>query len=218
MSPALLCSLTSSAAIRVWSIIASAMIVFGAKLWLIGTFGSATPYWDQWDAEAFLLFKPYLEGKLPLSQLWAAHNEHRIFFTRVIAVALLEINGYWDTIFQMMVNSIIYVASIALLLMLLVRALYLDHVVLLAIFTGFLCALPFGWENSLAGFQSQFYLLLLFTVACHALLYDAAVFSLKWLMGIVFAVGSFFCLASGALTLLSVAALFTCQFVLGKRA
>ena len=194
------------------------MIVFGAKLWLIGTFGSATPYWDQWDAEAFLLFKPYLEGKLPLSQLWAAHNEHRIFFTRVIAVTLLELNGYWDTIFQMMVNAIIHVASIALLLMLLVRALYLDHVVLLAIFTGFLCALPFGWENSLAGFQSQFYLLLFFTVACHALLYDAAVFSLKWLMGIVFAVGSFFCLASGALTLLSVAALFTCQFVLGKRA
>jgi len=214
----LLCTLTSSAAIRFWSIFAAAMMVFGAKLWLIGVFGSATPFWDQWDAEALQLFKPYLEGKLHLSQLFDAHNEHRIFFTRVIALTLLELNGYWDTIFQMVVNAVIHVTAVALLLTLLIRALPLGHAVLLSIFTGLLFALPFGWENSLGGFQSQFYLLLLFAVACHAMLYDAAVFSLKWLIGIALAVGSFFSLASGALTLLSVAALFTCQLVLGKRA
>ena len=50
------------------------LIVLGAKLWIIQNYGSATPYWDQWDAEAALLYKPYLEGTLRIGDLFAAHN------------------------------------------------------------------------------------------------------------------------------------------------
>jgi hypothetical protein len=65
-----------------------------------------------------------------------------------------------------------------------------------------LLVIPFGWENTLAGFQSQFYLLLLFSfiylwaVACEK------IFSFKWWIGIIAGVLRPLSLASGALTLL----------------
>jgi hypothetical protein len=41
-----------------------AAILFGIKLWLIATYGNATPFWDQWDAEAANLYKPFLKARL----------------------------------------------------------------------------------------------------------------------------------------------------------
>ena len=56
------------------------LVVLGAKLWVIQAYGTAIPYWDQWD-EANLFFKPWLEGHLTWGAWFAPHNEHRIFFT-----------------------------------------------------------------------------------------------------------------------------------------
>ena len=38
--------------------------IIGARLWLIAGHGSPLPIYDQWDAEAAHLFKPWLEGRL----------------------------------------------------------------------------------------------------------------------------------------------------------
>ena len=38
------------------------LLILGARLWLIQTYANATPYWDQWDAEAATLLKPWREG------------------------------------------------------------------------------------------------------------------------------------------------------------
>src|SRR5262245_54890930 len=191
----------------------------GAKLWLIGTSGSATPYWDQWDSEAAFLYKPYLEGTLRVSDLFLPHNEHRIFFTRILALALtlLELNGYWDAALQMAINTVIHVGSITVLLSLLGRALQPSYVTLLAVFTAVLFAIPFGWENSLSGFKSPFYLLVFFTFLCFLTFHGAAAFSSRWWLGIALTFACFFSLASGALTLVSIVALLAYQFVLRRR-
>jgi hypothetical protein len=199
-------ALTSPRAIRFWSILASALVIIGAKLWLIIIYGSETPFWDQWDSEPAFLYKPYLENSLRVSDLFVPHNEHRILFTRILALTLLELNGYWDTILQMTINAAIHAASIAVLLTLLGRALQAGHVTLLAVFTALLFAIPFGWENSLSGFQSQFYLLLLFTFLCFLTFRGAAAFSARWWLGIALALACFFSLASGAFTLVSIVA------------
>jgi hypothetical protein len=189
----------------------------GAKLWLIGANGSATPFWDQWDSEAAFLYKPYLEGTLRVSDLFLPHSEHRIFFTRLLALTLLELNGYWDTVLQMAINTVIHVASIAVLLILLGRALQPRYLTLLAVFTSVLFAIPFGWENSLSGFHSSWYLFLLFTLLCFLMFHGAAAFSSRWWLGIVLTFACFFSLASGALTLVSIVVVLAFQFVLGGR-
>ena len=66
------------------------LVVLGSKLLFIQLFGSNLPFWDQWDAEGAGLFKPYLEGTLGPEHLFASHNEHRILFTRLLELAMLE--------------------------------------------------------------------------------------------------------------------------------
>src|SRR5690554_2887113 len=54
------------------------LMVFASKLALLNAFASPLPFWDQWDAEAANLYKPYLDGSLSWQALFASHNEHRI--------------------------------------------------------------------------------------------------------------------------------------------
>ena len=92
------------------------LLIIGAKFSLIATYGSDLPYWDQWDGEAANLYRPYLQGKLGVGQLFSAHNEHRIFFTRLFALGLLEINDrQWDARLETVANALLH-ASVALLL------------------------------------------------------------------------------------------------------
>src|SRR5208337_564107 len=83
------------------------LTALGAKLWVIQLYGSAVPYWDQWD-EARLFFKPWLEGRLTWSAWFAAHNEHRILFTRLLDVLALWLNRQWDPLLQMVVNAFLH--------------------------------------------------------------------------------------------------------------
>jgi hypothetical protein len=196
---------------------ASLATILGAKLVLIAGVGSMTPFWDQWDAEAAFLYKPYLEGTLRFSDLVAPHNEHRILWSRLLSLALLELNGRWDPVLQMIVNAFIHVAALGVMMRLLGRALEPWGKALLAVFTALVFALPFGWENTLAGFQSQFCLLLLFSFLCFQAGFDAEGLSLRWWAAVALAIGAFFSLASGALTLLALMSLHGLQIIARQR-
>lgn len=100
----------------VWMVppIASAMVVIGAKCWMIGNFGNPTPFWDQWGAEGAFLIPKYFGGTLTFADLLTPHNEHRIFFTRLWSLLLLVLEGYWDPIVQMLANTAIYGGMVAL--------------------------------------------------------------------------------------------------------
>jgi hypothetical protein len=181
------------------------LLIIGAKFSLIDRYGSDLPYWDQWDGEAANLYRPYLQGKLNAGELFSAHNEHRIFFTRLLALGLLEINDrQWDARLQTVVNALLH-ASVALLLAAL--ALQVLPAGSAAIFIG-MTALLFGtslsYENTLFGFQSQFYFLLLFSVLQIAGTFLARPRSWAWWLAPLAGAAALFSMASGLLSALAI--------------
>ncbi len=181
-----------------------AIFVLGTKLVIIATYGNATPFWDQWDAEADFLYRPWLEGSLQWKDLFAAHNEHRILTARLLALALLELNGrVWNPILQMQVNAVLHVLSLSILLFYLSKLLAPINKSVLFYFSAVLFAIPFGWENTLAGFQSEFYFLLLFSFVFLWAMSAYETYSLKWWLGLVAGGLCLVSLASGALTILA---------------
>jgi hypothetical protein len=192
-------------------------VILGAKLWLISDFGSPTPFWDQWDAEAAWLFKPYIEGTLPIGALLAPHNEHRLLWSRLAGIVLLELNGRWDPIIEMTSNALVHVAALAVLVAMLGATLGRAERLALAVTTAILFALPFGSSNTLVGFQGQFYFLPLFSLACFHYGVDAPAFSVRWLGAVTLGVCAYFAMASGALTLVVLIAVHGLQAIVRER-
>jgi len=191
-------------------------IILGAKLWLIAVYGSSTPFWDEW-VEPVTLFRPYLTGQLSIHDLLAAHNEHRIFLTRLVALALFVAEGRWDPVARTLVNAAIHAAAIGVFLVMLSRTLDAARTWILALLAALLFALPFGWANTLVAFQTQFYFLVLLGPLSLWLLYASAAWSLRWWLGTLLGVLTYFSVASGALTLPAFVALAVIQLAIGQR-
>jgi hypothetical protein len=140
--------------------------LWSSQLVIINLYGSSVPFWDQWDAEAAYLLIPHLQGSLEFWDLFAPHNEHRIFLTRVLALSLFEVTGVWNPLAEMILNSGIFALTFSFIAFCLTRIAPDDKDVAVWIFglVLFLGSAPFGWENILSGFQSQFYLMQLFTL------------------------------------------------------
>ncbi len=200
-----------------WAFSAFAAMLFGIKLWLIATYGNATPFWDQWDAEAANLYKPFLEGTLHWADLFAPHNEHRIFTTRLLALTLLTINGIWNPLLQMVVNAVLHIVTLGFGIALLTRVIGRNHLPALLLFSLVLFGVPYAWENTLAGFQSQFYFVLFFSIASLWLTVTQPPLSARWWGGVACAVFAFFSLASGIFALAPAAVIGLMFYVVGLR-
>lgn len=178
-------------------LLAVAFVIVSAKLWLIHNFGSSVPFWDQWDAQGSFLFLPWLNDTLTFSDLLAPHNEHRIFFTRLLNLFLMVVNdNQWDPLVEVLVNACLSTFIAVILIVIFnqslekgIRDLELLAIVLLG-------SIPYAWENTLSGFNSQFYLMLLLTLlALWGLLQQN--FSVKWWAGAICALLAYFNVASG---------------------
>lgn len=143
-----------------------ALVVVLVRAVLVGGFSSPMPYWDQWDAEAANWLKPWVEGDLTFGHLLRAHNEHRVAYTRLWSLLWFEANGgIWDNLVLALASTLLSGLLAALLYGLLrdglatrwARGVFLALVLVLAL-------LPFGWENLLVGFQSQFQFMALFAL------------------------------------------------------
>ena len=157
--------------------LACALVVIGAKCWMIASYGSPTPFWDQWDAEGVILYPKYLGGTLQISDLIAPHNEHRILVTRLWSLLLLALEGYWDPILQMVANTLILGVVVALFIAAFRPILDRWSWLAFALFSMVIFSLPFGWDNTLSGFNSQWYFLLLFSLAGLVVIIDAVAFT-----------------------------------------
>lgn len=148
-----------------WSAIVLFAIIALARVVYISLFATDTPFADQWDSEAALLLKPWQDGTWQISQLFSAHNEHRIALTRLLTLALFELNnGQWDNLVEAYVNVVIAALTLTLLYSLLARhGSSIGRWVLFAA-VALIGALPFSWENFLTGFQSVFYLMTLLAI------------------------------------------------------
>lgn len=179
------------------------MSVFGAKLWIIATYGNATPFWDEWPGQAQELFIPYFESRLSFADLFAAHNEHRLLTTRIVSLLLIVANGLWDPMLQMIVNATIHSAFGVFVVMYFGQTLDRLSFVLLTILTLTLVAVPFATESPLMGFQTHFYCSFFLGFIAICMISRRSSWSAPVYMGVIAATLSFFSLASGALVFLA---------------
>jgi len=196
---------------------AFASTLLGLKLWLIHSYGNEVPYWDQWDAEAAGLYAPFLRGELSWSELFAPHNEHRIFTTRVLGLLLFQLNGLWSPLLEMVVNAVLHVLALGTAVWLMGKASNKQSLAVLLLFTLLLFGVPFGWENTLAGFQAQFYFVLLFSVLSIWWLIAAQVLSRGWWLGVASAAAAYFSLASGVFALAAASTALLIRFAIVSR-
>lgn len=193
------------------------LLFLGVRWLIISAYGNPTPFWDQWDAEADRLYRPWILGELRFVDLFAPHNEHRILWTRLLALLELHLNGgIWNPVLQMMVNALLHGAVLCMFYMLLVDCIpEKKGNRLLWMFLPTL--LPLGWENLLAGFQSLFYFLLLFSLlAIHGLV-QARLFGPVWWLGFGCAVAAYFSMASGFLCAMAVATVYGLRWIRVER-
>lgn len=193
--------------------------IFCARLVTIHQYGRDIPFWDQWDAEADKLFKPWLESTLSFTDLVSAHNEHRILLTRLLALTLFEINGrVWSPLLEMRVNAAIDAAALTVLMIMLGSYLELRRLVIFLIGSLLMLAIPYGWENILSGFQSQFYFLLIISFAFIGGMAKYEESDGRWRASFFLGLLAPLTLASGALTLLAGAGVLGLKKKLGGRA
>ncbi|HYG77725.1 MAG TPA: hypothetical protein VEK08_22155 [Planctomycetota bacterium] len=95
-----------------WLLIAAALspgLLIASIVWKTGV---DVPFWDEW--ELVPVFKKAFTGTLTWNDLFAQHNEHRIFFPRLIFIGLARI-FQWNVCVPMYVNVLcVFLASVAL--------------------------------------------------------------------------------------------------------
>lgn len=186
-------------------------LVWGSKLNLINAFASDVPFWDQWDFEG-LLYPAVLGGTLDPSILFQPHNEHRPLFTRLLSIMLLKLNGQWDPIVVMVVDSLLYSLILTGLCLVLWHLAGRRNLPVLCIMIGIIGVLHFSWENTLGGMHSCFYFMLGFSVLAIVLLLCSRPFTIAWFFGLAATLFGQFSLSTGFLAPFAVACvlLFNC--------
>lgn len=174
-------------------------VVLGARLWLIDGYGTALPFLDQWDAEAALLLKPWLEGNLRFADLFQPHNEHRIVLSRLLVLTLTWLNGQWDSLLQMAINAMGYAVIALAVAFAATRLLGGKYRTIIFASTAVWATFPYSQENTLWGFQSSFYFLLFFSLVALWTLTLYQPFSIGWTVGIFSAVLACFSMGSGVI-------------------
>lgn len=204
---------------RRWGVIlplALFLVIFGTKASVIDRFGSDLPYWDQWPGEGTVTFLPWLEHHEFWKPLVTPHNEHRIAPTRVLSLGLLLVGGQWDARVQCLVNAALHAGIVVLFFLWLRRRLSAGWSVTSALLLAVTFAPPIPWENVLAGFQSQFYFLILLSLlGLGGMLYGRP-FSFRWFAGLACCAIAILTMGSGFLCGLPIVAIAGMRF-LGER-
>ena len=193
------------------------LILAGSRAALIRFAGNATPYMDEWDGDWGGLLRPYLDGTLTLDALAAPFNEHRILFTRLLVLSIFKLSGYWDVALQTIVNAVFGSALLVAVAFALARVLKGAPAMAAVVAPCLVNVVPFAFDNILLGFNTHFYLLPALSLAGLWLAKDSRAWSPRWAAGAACGAASFFCMASGALTLAAIAATHGVQMACGRR-
>jgi len=76
-------------------------------------FGVDVPFWDQWQLIPYL--EDWANGTLSVAKLFAQHNEHRIFFPRLVMIILAQLSN-WNTRVEMFAGWAVVLIGVATLL------------------------------------------------------------------------------------------------------
>jgi hypothetical protein len=158
-----------------------------------------------------------VEGTYQWQDLFAAHNEHRVFTGRILALALFFLNGrILDAMVEMAANAVLHAGALLVLLyglerLLPTRQLKLSFFLLAAIFLS----VPYGWENILTN-NSSFYFVMLFSfVFLWALAYGNTGSPGWYLLVLGSGMLSYLSFASGVLTLVAGIGFLGIQWITG---
>ncbi len=72
-----------------------ATLVFASRAWWAQVWGSAQPFWDEWNPEAVGLYHPGMDDTLHFGDLFQAHNEHRLLLTCLVDLGFVVLYGRW---------------------------------------------------------------------------------------------------------------------------
>jgi hypothetical protein len=180
------------------------LTAFGAKLWVIASFGNATPFWDEWGALGARLLVPYYDSTLSLDHFWRPHNEHRLLVALAVFLSVMLANGHWDPLLQMIVNGVVHVGLAVGTLLIFGRDLRDWAFAALAALILVLVAVPYAWEATLMS-MTHYYYTLSFGFIAICLVARGEGLSATRIGGFVAAVCCFLTTASGALVFLACA-------------
>ncbi len=185
------------------TVFAIALLIFGARLWLINVAGVSIPYADEWEI-GFYTITAWLNDNLTFSSIFTPYGEHPIALTRLLTLLLIALNGQWDPLLEMVVNAVIYTMTLIFLVIILRRLLgnTLENWIFLSI--AIVAIPPYAWINILWGFQSCWYLLMFLSFLSLWGLLLSENFTLKWWIGISAGLLACLNLASGFFALLIV--------------
>jgi hypothetical protein len=152
------------AVLRRCSVLLLFLTIAASRLACLAFFGSDLPYSDQWDSEGWNWLRPFQNGTLDWNTLWLPHNEHRIAFVRLETLALFLLNDrQWDNLVAATANALCVAAAATWMLQVAWRRLGAPLWPLFAFTLAALCG-PCGYENTLIGFQAQFYFLVFLAI------------------------------------------------------
>jgi len=113
------------------------------------------PFWDEWELISIL--DKINNGTLTFYDLWIQHNEHRIFFPKIIMLTLAIITN-WNVYFELAVNVILGILIFCAVLISIKKTTEITAPKMLIIFSSFLIFSFIQWENWIWGWQIQIFL------------------------------------------------------------
>ncbi len=166
-------------------------------LWLIATYGPRVPFQDEFSVLDTL--QRVQTHRLTFTSLWQPHNEHRIFFPRLILAALAWAS-HWDSQVMMVVSWFAMTGAFFVIFVRLWRATDVG----LRPWSAIAVVVAAGWffspaqqENWLWGFQLAFFLVQVSTVLSLAALTSAKPTAWRLTFAVVFGVIATFSAAQG---------------------
>jgi hypothetical protein len=195
---------------------ALSLTALGAQFWIIWLYGSPVPIWDQWY-EADGIFRSWLNGHLTLAELLAPDSNHRILVTRLFDMGLIQLNGRWDPMLQMTVNSFIRVGFFCVLASGLWDFLGRKNSWLICFLLLPFATLPYAGENAIWGINSLWYFSNLFGVVALVGLAFAKPGSTRWWCGVAASVIGLLNMATGLFAPLAAGGLILLRAIKSKR-
>lgn len=202
---------------KILLLIGLGLVFFASKLWLLDKVGTSMPMWDEIDGVGENLFRPWFEGWIRLGHFFHPHNEHRVALTRAYLLGLVVLNQQWDGFVETVGNAIIHSGFALLLLAFGRQRLHGLWFALFVLLVGSLWILPVAWENTLYGFQSQFYFLTWLGFAQLWLVLGSDRTGGRWVLGQLCGLLALGAMASGMVSSLAVIVVVTFEAIRARR-
>jgi len=113
------------------------------------------PFWDDWVLVP-LLEKMY-NGTLGFQDLWAQHNEHRLFFPRIIMLVIAQLTN-WNIYFELAINVLLGVLIYFVVLKSILGTKEITKPRGICALASFIIFSLMQWENWMWGWQIQVFL------------------------------------------------------------